>query len=228
MGYDYRTAASQPGASARSARDGDERSMAWSLENYPAAGVPLERTLLGLPLYGVAWPTARRIAAPRGPAKAPSGCRAENLATLRDRKLTPTIDPMGCPSRSSVRTATGQGDLLRHAPEPDPEARPRRTAAARRGRSVGGRLRPRRARRHEPHQDVSGGCLASRSRPKRCPEPRPGADGAGNGRPLQDRAARGSAWILREIGLCRETEMRRLLMRAPDRVGDARGMRRRR
>lgn len=59
MGYDYHTAGSQPGASAPlGRRDGSEKNLAWSLDLYRVAGVPAERTLLGLPLYGVSWPTA--------------------------------------------------------------------------------------------------------------------------------------------------------------------------
>jgi spore germination protein len=57
MGYDYRTAGSKPGASAPLDRtDGDEKDLVWSLDLYAALGVPAERTILGLPLYGMAWP----------------------------------------------------------------------------------------------------------------------------------------------------------------------------
>ncbi len=59
MGYDYRTVGSEPGSTAPLARrDGDERTLPWSLDLYAAAGVPEERTILGLPLYGLAWPVA--------------------------------------------------------------------------------------------------------------------------------------------------------------------------
>jgi spore germination protein YaaH len=57
MGYDYRTAGSDPGASAPlERRDGGDRNLRWSLDLYAAAGVPSERLLLGLPLYGLSWP----------------------------------------------------------------------------------------------------------------------------------------------------------------------------
>ena len=59
MGYDYRVGSSDPGASAPLARrDGSEQSLVWSLDLYEAFGVPVERTILGLPLYGVTWPVA--------------------------------------------------------------------------------------------------------------------------------------------------------------------------
>ncbi len=59
MGYDYRVAASSPGASAPLDRsDGGERSLRWSLDLYDALGVPREKLLLGLPLYGMTWPVA--------------------------------------------------------------------------------------------------------------------------------------------------------------------------
>jgi chitinase len=57
MGYDYRTGRSDPGGSAPLARrDGSERNLRWSLDLYGAAGVPPERLILGLPLYGLSWP----------------------------------------------------------------------------------------------------------------------------------------------------------------------------
>jgi spore germination protein YaaH len=57
MGYDYRYEGSNVGASAPLDRlDGNDADLAWSLDRYWTAGVPVERTLLGLPLYGVTWP----------------------------------------------------------------------------------------------------------------------------------------------------------------------------
>ena len=59
MGYDYHFPASQPGASAPMDRlDGEERDLPWSLDLYASLGVPVERTILGLPLYGVMWPVS--------------------------------------------------------------------------------------------------------------------------------------------------------------------------
>src|SRR6266550_1335522 len=56
MGYDYRTAGSAPGASAPLDRQDGVKDLPWSLDLYQAAGVPVERTILGLPLYGMTWP----------------------------------------------------------------------------------------------------------------------------------------------------------------------------
>ncbi|HEU0242922.1 MAG TPA: glycosyl hydrolase family 18 protein [Candidatus Limnocylindrales bacterium] len=62
MGYDYRVAASAPGASAPLDRsDGGERSLRSSLDLYQALGVPADRLLLGLPLYGMTWPVAAPV-----------------------------------------------------------------------------------------------------------------------------------------------------------------------
>ncbi len=58
MGYDYRAAASDPGASSPMARDDGGHNLAWSLDLYASAGVPAQQTLLGLPLYGMVWPVA--------------------------------------------------------------------------------------------------------------------------------------------------------------------------
>lgn len=59
MGYDYRVAGSEPGASAPLDRaDGNPQTLRWSLDRYEDLGVPVERTILGLPLYGMTWPVA--------------------------------------------------------------------------------------------------------------------------------------------------------------------------
>jgi spore germination protein YaaH len=57
MGYDYHWSGSGPGASAPIDRlDGRPKDLVWSLDLYASLGVPVERTLLGLPLYGMTWP----------------------------------------------------------------------------------------------------------------------------------------------------------------------------
>ncbi|MET1231953.1 MAG: glycosyl hydrolase family 18 protein [Candidatus Limnocylindrales bacterium] len=91
MGYDYHWAGSAPGASAPlERRDGDEKDLAWSLDRYETLGVPVERTLLGLPFYGMVWPVSGPdIGAPRtgrGEAWVP----ASNRSFLRK----PPVDPV--------------------------------------------------------------------------------------------------------------------------------------
>ena len=94
MGYDYRTAGSQPGASSPIDRiDGQEKDLVWSLDRYATLGVPVERTILGLPLYGVTWPVS-------GPGfLAPSTGRGDawvprrNLEVFADPSFAPTFEP---------------------------------------------------------------------------------------------------------------------------------------
>jgi len=56
MGYDYHWSGSVPGASAPLNGLDDNGDLPATLELYREAGVPVERTILGLPLYGMAWP----------------------------------------------------------------------------------------------------------------------------------------------------------------------------
>jgi len=93
MGYDYRVGGSEPGASAPLARrDGSGKTLSWSLDLYRDAGVPPERTILGLPLYGVVWPVeGPEIGAPatgRGEVWVPR----QNLATLTAPSAAPVYD----------------------------------------------------------------------------------------------------------------------------------------
>jgi hypothetical protein len=94
MGYDYRWSGSQPGASAPIDRiDGETKELTWSLDLYAALGVPVERTILGLPLYGITWPVI-------GPGfLAPSSGRGDawvprrNLGVFADPAFAPTFEP---------------------------------------------------------------------------------------------------------------------------------------
>jgi spore germination protein YaaH len=94
MGYDYRTARTQPGASAPIDRlDGEIKDLVWSLDLYGTLGVPSERLLLGLPLYGNIWPVV-------GPGfLAPSSGRGDawvprrNLGVFADPDFEPTYEP---------------------------------------------------------------------------------------------------------------------------------------
>jgi GH18 family chitinase len=58
MGYDYRTSGSTTvGSVAPLVRAGGGLSLSASLDLYAAEGVPLDRVILGLPLYGRTWQT---------------------------------------------------------------------------------------------------------------------------------------------------------------------------
>jgi len=68
MGYAYRTTSSNPGANAplvgRSSPSGLD--LRWTVDRYALEGVPLGRVILGLPYYGISWPTASgALGAPR-------------------------------------------------------------------------------------------------------------------------------------------------------------------
>ena len=57
MGYDYHWSGSQPGASSPIDRLDGTYTLRWSIDQYVEAGVPRDRILLGLPLYGMQWRT---------------------------------------------------------------------------------------------------------------------------------------------------------------------------
>jgi spore germination protein YaaH len=93
MGYDYRVGGSEPGASAPLARrDGSERTLAWSLDLYRDAGVPPEKTILGLPLYGMVWPVAGPGIGAEATGPGQIWVPRRNLATLEAPTASPAYD----------------------------------------------------------------------------------------------------------------------------------------
>lgn len=92
MGYDYRTAGSAPGATAPLERSDGEKDLAWSLDLYETLGVPVDRTILGLPLYGMTWPVLGpgfgSAAVGRGEAWIPK----RHAAALADLTFAHTLD----------------------------------------------------------------------------------------------------------------------------------------
>jgi spore germination protein YaaH len=95
MGYDYRTARSEPGASAPLDRtDGSERDLVWSLDLYATLGVPVERTILGLPLYGMTWPALGNGFGAAAIGRGEPWVPRNNLDVLADPTFEPTLDPV--------------------------------------------------------------------------------------------------------------------------------------
>jgi len=93
MGYDYRVNGSEPGAIAPlERRDGEEKDLVWSLDLYEALGVPVERTLLGLPLYGRAWPVTDPLLGAPATGRGETWVPRRNLEILQDPSIVPTRD----------------------------------------------------------------------------------------------------------------------------------------
>ena len=93
MGYDYRVASSSPGASAPLDRsDGGLRSLRWSLDLYDTLGVPTDRLLLGLPLYGLTWPVAGPVIGAPETGRGDHWIPAQHRDLLRDDDIEPMRD----------------------------------------------------------------------------------------------------------------------------------------
>ena len=94
MGYDYHWSGSQPGASSPVDRIDGLYDLRWSIESYVEAGVPRDRILLGLPLYGMTWRTTGpdRFSTVVGSGKA--WILDGNRATLLDPEFEPQRDPI--------------------------------------------------------------------------------------------------------------------------------------
>jgi hypothetical protein len=116
MGYDYHTASSEPGASAPIDRlDGEPRDLVWSLDLYAALGVPVERTILGLPLYGVTWPVIGPGVGSPSIGRGDSWVPRRNLAVFADPSFEPTLEPVesvefyAVPMRAVASASPGSG-----------------------------------------------------------------------------------------------------------------------
>jgi spore germination protein YaaH len=92
MGYDYRTAASDPGATAPLDRIDGEKDLAWSLDSYALVGVPADRTILGLPLYGLTWPVLGPAAGSQAVARGEAWIPRRHAAHLLGAGFAPTRD----------------------------------------------------------------------------------------------------------------------------------------
>ncbi|HEX5013836.1 MAG TPA: glycosyl hydrolase family 18 protein [Candidatus Limnocylindrales bacterium] len=93
MGYDYRVGGSEPGASAPlERRDGSDKDLGWSLDLYRDAGVPPERTILGLPLYGMVWPVTGPELGAASTGRGEIWVPRRNLATIESPEASPAYD----------------------------------------------------------------------------------------------------------------------------------------
>lgn len=89
MGYDYHFASSQPGATSPVDRDDGLYTLRWSIDRYVEAGVPRDRILLGLPLYGMQW----RLSSPSRTAQVIGAGITWVPSQHRDRLLDPAFHP---------------------------------------------------------------------------------------------------------------------------------------
>lgn len=95
MGYDYRVPASDVGASAPIDRlDGGDKDLVWSLDLYGALGVPTERLLLGLPLYGVTWPVIGPGVGSPATGRGDVWVPRHNLRVFDDPAFAPAYEPI--------------------------------------------------------------------------------------------------------------------------------------
>ena len=93
MGYDYRTGRSDPGATSPLDRsDGGVQSLRRSLDLYAALGVPADRLLLGLPLYGVEWPVAGPVIGAPSTGRGEAWFPRSHVELLADPSITPVRD----------------------------------------------------------------------------------------------------------------------------------------
>lgn len=94
MGYDYHWSDSQPGATSPVDRTDGLYTLRWSIDRYVEAGVPRDRILLGLPLYGMRWrlegPSRASAVVGRGVTWVPGN----NLDVVLDDDFRPGHDPL--------------------------------------------------------------------------------------------------------------------------------------
>lgn len=97
MGYDYHWSGSPPGASAPIDRSDGLYTLRWSIDRYVEAGVPRDRILLGLPLYGMTWRAT-------GPDRS-SPLVGEGVAFIPNLHLDVLLDPAFKPGRNPLELA---------------------------------------------------------------------------------------------------------------------------
>jgi len=94
MGYDFHWSGSDPGASTPIDRLDGGPSLTSAIGLYRSAGIPADRILLGLPLYGMAWPVASpdRYAERIGPGRA--WLPSKHVSQLSAPGFAPHLDPL--------------------------------------------------------------------------------------------------------------------------------------
>jgi chitinase len=97
MGYDYHWGGSPPGASSPVDRTDGVPTLRWSIGRYVEAGVPREKMLLGLPLYGMTWRTL-------GPGRS-FPVIGNGIAWLPHQNLETLADPAFAPTRDDLELA---------------------------------------------------------------------------------------------------------------------------
>ena len=117
MGYDYRTASSSPGATAPVLRSDAGRSLTYSLDLYADAGVPPQKLILGLPLYGMAWPVAGPVIGAPATGMGSVWILRQHLDVLTNPAAVPQTDPL---EAVDVYFLGSDGSLA--APSADPSA----------------------------------------------------------------------------------------------------------
>jgi hypothetical protein len=121
MGYDYHYAGSDPGASApMDRRDGGFSDLVSSLDLYESVGVPVEKTILGLPLYGMRW----RVVGPwlGAPSEGDGAIwvPADNPKFLAKPPIPPVFDPIEVVEFYSVPPPASASEGPSPSGSPDP------------------------------------------------------------------------------------------------------------
>jgi spore germination protein YaaH len=125
MGYDYRSAGSEPGASAPIERmDGEPKDLTWSLDLYGSLGVPTDRLILGLPLYGVTWPVIGPGFLSPATGRGDTWVPRWNLSVFADPTFSPTYEPTESVEFYVKPTAFSSAEPSANVPGVPPSATP--------------------------------------------------------------------------------------------------------
>jgi spore germination protein YaaH len=116
MGYDYHWDGSEPGAtSPLDSFDGKPSDLRTSLDRNAAAGVPAERTLLGLPLYGMTWPVVGPEIGALSTGRGDEWEPRLNLPVFQAPDFNPTLEPIQSVEFYAVEKPIGVEGAQGHA-----------------------------------------------------------------------------------------------------------------